>query len=545
MVLARTTLLALAMVVRTAAHTYLPPRAGATGPAAALVWIQGALIPSKDYTPLLQVVQNASELSLWIGQPSFLGDTPEPARLAADIAVTLKLMRKAGLNSSTPVYFGAHSLGTVFLQQYCAGSSMALVETARAEANQPCAGQILVGGPIARTNFLPSFSYPVPTLTVGGSLDGLARVTRTVAESYYHQVSKAAQGRDFPVVVIEGMNHYQWGSGAPSALEKQRDLAAELSLADAHTTAAALLTDWLSQLAATGGGDVIAAAVAHTGTFVAPIVAAYELEGSRHFNAPAQIGGPLAKSCVKGGCPQPGSAWAARAQGVIAGDLDGWSLEASNQFVDCQSTNETGGQFHLPTISPMAANRTVRITTFAQCNWATGDVEDTAFVYTSASEIAAKLASKQCLLIEGVGTPAADAPFNTTDAPDFCMEANQLAYATALSLTGAASRTALRYAARGQPFLFGPDISKPGGPLFLDAGVKYKDEGDAGVRVSSPMMKTEKDYWKDHFHVPRPSFIPDPGCYHYCKLLSPARAIEWIYVDGLRRNMSLPPSPKH
>ena len=109
--------------------------------------------------------------------------------------------------------------------------------------------------------------------------------------------------------------------------------------------------------------------------------------------------------------------------------------------------------------------------------------------------------------------------------------------------SGAASRTALRYAAKGQPFLFGPDISKAGGPLFLDAGVKYKDEGDAGVRVSSPMMKTEKDYWKDHFHIPRPSYIPDPGCYHYCKLLSPARAIEWIYVDGLRRHMPLPPSP--
>jgi predicted glycosyl hydrolase (DUF1957 family) len=28
---------------------------------------------------------------------------------------------------------------------------------------------------------------------------------------------------------------------------------------------------------------------------------------------------------------------------------------------------------------------------------------------------------------------------------------------------------------------------------------------------------------------------PDSSGYHYCHLLSPARALEWIYVDGLRR----------
>ena len=51
---------------------------------------------------------------------------------------------------------------------------------------------------------------------MAGSMDGLSRVTRA-AEAYYHQIELAKQTADFPVVVIEGMNHYQWASGAPPA----------------------------------------------------------------------------------------------------------------------------------------------------------------------------------------------------------------------------------------------------------------------------------------------------------------------------------------
>ena len=179
----------------------------------------------------------------------------------------------------------------------------------------------------------------------------------------------------------------------------------------------------------------------------------------------------------------------------------------------------------------------------------------------------------------------ADANFSITDAPDFCMISNQKAYQWALDHADAATKA--RYSQFGQPYTFGPDIGKAGGPLFLDAGItyvpankaidlsplvglirprahaaserdcepegrvlragakgrwlhRYQDNGDAGVEILSPMQKTEKDYWKDHFGpIPRPSAIPDPGCFHYCKLLSPARAMEWVYLDGLRRHLAI------
>merc|ERR1712100_1009432 len=331
---------------------------------------------------------------------------------------------------------------------------------------------------------------------------------------------------------IEGMNHYQWGSEEPPTLEKKRDIQAELTLEEAHTQAAAIAGDWLQQLyGVSGAGAKGKSAVAATEEFVAPIIAAYQYEGSRSFNAPAQIGGPGAKKCVKGGCPDQ-SSWAVVAQGVIAGDLPGgWKFEGTNQFVDCSSTPITGEVFHLPTITNDTNTHTVRSTTYSQCKWDTLDGQDTGFVYTSASEIGTKLSSRQCLYIKGIGQ--ANTPFSVDD-PDFCKMSDEKAYKWALD--NADARTLARYQAHGQPFTFGADIAKSGGPLFLYAGITYKDNGDAGVEISSPMQKTEIDYWKKHFGpIPKPSSLPDPGCFHYCKLLSPARAMEWIYVDGLRR----------
>ena len=54
------------------------------------------------------------------------------------------------------------------------------------------------------------------------------------------------------------------------------------------------------------------------------------------------------------------------------------------------------------------------------------------------------------------------------------------------------------------------------------------------LHVQSPAMVTDV---KAHLY-------PDSSGFHYCKLLSPARAMEWIYVDGLRRydrNADFPP----
>jgi hypothetical protein len=54
-------------------------------------------------------------------------------------------------------------------------------------------------------------------------------------------------------------------------------------------------------------------------------------------------------------------------------------------------------------------------------------------------------------------------------------------------------------------------------------------------RLQSPSLFTAYDYYNRTLHAPVPPGARDPDCAHACKLLSPARAVEWIYVDGLRR----------
>ena len=61
------------------------------------------------------------------------------------------------------------------------------------------------------------------------------------------------------------------------------------------------------------------------------------------------------------------------------------------------------------------------------------------------------------------------------------------------------------------------------GPTWLNHFMKYTKDLEAGTyTVQSPMMRTPDDYP-----------VKSARGFHYCKILSPFRVMEWIYVDGL------------
>ena len=88
----------------------------------------------------------------------------------------------------------------------------------------------------------------MPTLTIGGELDGLCRVTR-IAEGYQHQVDFAPDFttavKTFPVVVNLGQSHWQFASGTPPLLVKERDLKPEITDAQARAEIAKSTTAFM------------------------------------------------------------------------------------------------------------------------------------------------------------------------------------------------------------------------------------------------------------------------------------------------------------
>lgn len=68
-----------------------------------------------------------------------------------------------------------------------------------------------------------------------------------------------------------------------------------------------------------------------------------------------------------------------------------------------------------------------------------------------------------------------------------------------------------------------------GGPTWIFTSLSYENNNDkTELLVRSPAMKTPTDFW-----------IKASAGFHYCKILSPARVVEWIYVDGLKAHYSI------
>lgn len=189
-----------------------------------LVLIQGAQIDPDKYLPLLKQVQNASKYEVWVGAPAFLANMPEPLEMDSAVTRTIEAMVNMGMPRTCKIFFAAHSLGGTILQAYLyTNSSLA-------------AGQILLGS-FLQSKYRNGTTFPVPTMTIGGELDGLSRATR-IMEEYYFRIRQAtdpdAALANFPVLIVRGMTHLQFASGKPPELIRLRDLKPEISFDAAH-----------------------------------------------------------------------------------------------------------------------------------------------------------------------------------------------------------------------------------------------------------------------------------------------------------------------
>ena len=477
-----------------------------TGSEAALVLIQDLQILPEQYLPLARAVQNASNLTLWVGIPQFSLNAPTEFDISRGVERILGSLKEAGFNGK--VAFAGHSLGGASLQRYLADNP----SLSRA--------QVLLGSFLLRE--YRTSPYPVPTLTVGGEMDGVCRVTR-IMESYYHSVIHAVNYtvavRDFPVVVVEGMSNMQFASGAVPPLTKDLDLQPEISYDDAHKNVGTLVSAFLNihiGVDTEHSLTVLSSAVNRTGSFLQPLVGAFVQEGYHYFKPPCNDDPPSNKCTV-------GSLWSQKAV-VVMGAFREVVINDSDSF---HPSLEFYPHDYLPYVKnncTLPLNCTLQIVSITQNVYEElDDMVDSGYVPVSALEMRVKMVSRQ-VMIEAAGYGRVD--FNTSDGYSVCKLINQASYNWALGL--ASNHSLQRFLKYGVPFIMGNDEGPYNVfPEWVYYPLEYKKnksaDGKDVVIVKSPMLKTPKDF-----------FLKISAGFHFCKVLSPARVMEWVYVDGLR-----------
>jgi hypothetical protein len=410
--------------------------------------------------------------------------------------------------------------------------------------SEHCTDGIVMYG--AAPNRFQMSLFKSPVLVIGGTRDGVTPMSE-FAVSRYHN-------RKATYILIPGASHT---SVMDAPASHPLDLQAVLSPEEVRAHVTQLVTDFLGL---TNSG-ALKAAVVRTAELADPVVAALELEGSAELGDPwCQSDFPTNPTCQypiypgkslppgPADAPDPlppptcvcGSPWVMGTASEMNADFKDSprpdaTVLSKDAFQDVSDTHP----FHLPNIfnecssDDLSAPCELNLTTVTQPVLKAGELFPEDATVLSAFELKTKFKSRQAIWSEaGLGKGTEDLDQGTNN----CKLINEQSYQWALDNAEASVReTFEKY---GEPYVMVDDVEAPigkHGPTWIEEEMIYtrvEDEtsGKSHIEVQSWsfVVANKKDgntQW----------FIP-VGM-HYCKLLSPARAMEWIYTEGVRAQL--------
>ena len=207
---------------------------------------------------------------------------------------TLTKLTEAGFTGDN-IMIAGHSLGGVMAQNYANKNT----DTIK--------GQILMGSVLLRNNHqinddgTTHFEYEVPTLTLGGTKDGLMRVSR-LAEAYWHsQINiEASQENMFPIYALEGTSHMSYMTGeAPKAVAK-KDLVPDMDDETARKNFSAAIVEFVNQVV---GNDFSYEIKNDSKAVLKGLLEGIEMEGSYALKPPCyghETENPRVPTCTHG-----------------------------------------------------------------------------------------------------------------------------------------------------------------------------------------------------------------------------------------------------
>lgn len=208
--------------------------------------------------------------------------------------------------------------------------------------------------------------------------------------------------------------------------------------------------------------------------------------------------------------------WVVESQKHVAGDL----LKYQNITITDQweaFTPPSGNFSHAkPNITKDGDTEIIYSYSHQSYNWRTASSLDAADFY-AASDIGAKFKSRAAIYHY----------FNETmDVNETtCQELNQMAYKYVRENFSGDKAVLDLYDQIGQPIEFIEDTNSPSGILWVNEGSTYTNTTES-YQVSARQLLSDVDF-----------IVPKAAGMLYCKLMSPARILEWIMVDGLKQKM--------
>uniref|UniRef100_A0A7S4KNF5 Uncharacterized protein n=1 Tax=Paramoeba aestuarina TaxID=180227 RepID=A0A7S4KNF5_9EUKA len=317
------------------------------------------------------------------------------------------------------------------------------------------------------------------------------------------------------------------------------DFVPEISYQEAHQEIGEVVSAWLSvQMEELGLGvddkqasKVLEDWVARTQTFLDPLIAAFELESYYFFEVPCYLKYPDSATNGNSLCYQPeggcqcGNRWTQNSVTLMAG-----LPQVTIQNADAMHSVQQIPPPPFPAINNTCSSPNplcvLETDTVTQNIYNANITTDDPLYPLGAIEMRTEMKSRQALQ-EAAGVLNPD--FNITDSDTQCEEINQWTFDWALSSAG--ERSATRFNQLGQRLLFGLDVVVSEEYSWINSPMTY---------TSTTLDQEEVILINSTAWAVSTSFEPaNSAGVHYCKVLSPAWAMEWIYVDSLRLNDSL------
>lgn len=382
-----------------------------------------------------------------------------------------------------------------------------------------------------------------PVLVIGAELDGFVPFSHFAVSRH-----RAAHLKHHRFALIRGTSHVSFTTGTPTQAVLDTDLKPIVPKDLSFRQIAGIVHDFVR-----GGGEQLSSAEAAADLLATPVVDALKLEGSLKLGqsacnsdwptnptcqypkypdhslpfgpAPAP-NPPLASDCI---C---GSPWV-RQSGALAYNISGpYSSFTNDAFQDVADTHP----FHLPhifnTCAKPDASCVLNVTTVTMPVQKTGPLWPKGkSAPLSVLELKTKFKSREAIRTNA-NDPTASPDLDKVS--DLCKNINQAAFNWALNHAEPSVKS--RYETCGEPMVMVDDVEATigiTGPEWIKDELVFKRVPDDH---SPTTTRVEVQSWKFVVANTAGGDLPwfFPVGMHYCKLLSPARAMEWIYTDSMR-----------